>query len=65
MMRRDDQHKQILCHNLKQQNLKTFSFSSFLTSNTILTTNKYVKNVHPVYGARIWTHNLCNMSHLP
>ena len=24
-----------------------------------------VKNVHPVYSARIWTHNLSNMSHHP
>ena len=23
------------------------------------------KNVHPIYGAGIWTHNLLNMSHLP
>ena len=27
--------------------------------------NKYVKNVHPVYGAGIWTHNLKGMSLLP
>ena len=25
----------------------------------------YVKNVHPVYGAGIWTHNLQNKSLLP
>ena len=25
----------------------------------------YVKNVHPVYGAGIRTHNLCNISPLP
>ena len=24
-----------------------------------------VKNVHPVYGAGIWTHDLCNMSLFP
>ena len=28
-------------------------------------TNTYVKNVHPVYGAGIQTHNLWNMSLLP
>ena len=28
--------------------------------------NKYMcKNVHPVYGAVIWTHNLQNMSLFP
>ena len=34
---------------------------SFQANITIL----YVKNVHPVYGAGIRTHNLQNMSLLP
>ena len=25
----------------------------------------YVKNMHPVYGARMQTHDLTKMSHLP
>ena len=39
-------------------------FSTFQANITIFTTN-YVKNVHPVYGAGIRTHNLQNMSLLP
>ena len=37
-------------------------FSSFQTNNTILTT---VKNVYPVYGAGIQTHDLCKIILLP
>ena len=41
-------------------------FSSFQTNITILTTNIGMwKNVHPVYGAGIRTHNLWNTSLLP
>ena len=32
---------------------------------TNFTTNRYVKNVHPVYSAGIRTHDLWNMSLLP
>ena len=39
-------------------------FSSFQTNITILQ-QRNVKNVHPVYGAGIWTHDLRNMSLLP
>ena len=40
------------------------SFWVFQTNNTIFTTNQCEKcpNVHPVYCARIRTHNLMNMS---
>ena len=40
-------------------------FLSFLTHITNFTTNRYVKNVHPVYVARNQTHDLWNMSLLP
>ena len=40
-------------------------FLSFKTHITNFTTNSYVKNVHPVYGAGIRTHDLWNMSFLP
>ena len=42
-------------------------FIYFRVSNHItnFTTNSYVKNVHPVYGAGIRTHSLWNMSLLP
>ena len=39
-------------------------FQSFQTNNTILQQIN-AKNVYPVYGAQIWTHNLLNMSHHP
>ena len=38
---------------------------SFQTHITNFTTNRYVKNVYPVYGAGIQTHDLLNMSLLP
>ena len=41
-------------------------FLFFQTSNTIFTTKQCEKcHVHPVYGTRIQTHYLLNMSHLP
>ena len=40
-------------------------FRSVQTNITIFTTNKCAKNVHPVHGAGIWTHDLWNMSLLP
>ena len=41
-------------------------FQSSKTKNTIFTTIQCKKcRVHPVYGARIWTHDLSNMSRLP
>ena len=39
--------------------------SSFQTHITNFTKNRQVKNVHPVYGAGIQTHNLWNVSLLP
>ena len=41
--------------------LQTF-FSTFQTHITIFITNRYAKNVHPVYGAGIQTHDLLYMS---
>ena len=42
------------------------SFSSFQTNITILTSNICEKIYdHPIYGARIWTHDLQNASVLP
>ena len=41
------------------------SFSSFQTNITIFTKKCMWKNVHPVYSARIWTHDLQGMSLLP
>ena len=38
--------------------------ASFQTNITIFTTNICAKNVHPVYIARIQTHDLRNMSFL-
>ena len=40
---------------------------SFQTNNTIFTANQCEKcqKVHPVYGARIGTHNVMNMSRHP
>ena len=44
----------------------SFSFIFVFSSKYYnLTTNRYVKNVHPVYSAGIWTHDLWNMSLLP
>ena len=45
----------------------TISFSFFFQTNiTIFITNRYMgRNVHPVYGAGILTHNLQNTSLLP
>ena len=40
-------------------------FSSFQSHITNFTKNRHVKNVHPVYGAGIQTHNLWNVSLLP
>ena len=40
-------------------------FSAYQTHITNFTSNRCVKNVHPVYGAGIQTHNLWNMSLLP
>ena len=41
-------------------------FSVFTNKQYNFTTNQCEKcHVHPVYGARIWTHNLSNMSCLP
>ena len=41
-------------------------FRSFQTNNTIFNTNPCEKcHVHPVYRARIRTHDLLNMSHIP
>ena len=40
-------------------------FQAFLTNITIFTTNICEKNVHPVYGAGIWTHHLQIVSLFP
>ena len=40
-------------------------FSSFQTLISNFETNKYVKNVHPVYCAGIRTHDLWHMTLLP
>ena len=48
----------------KNDFLKIKTFICVFT-NTNFTTNRYVKNIHPVYGARIRTHDLWNMSLLP
>ena len=42
-----------------------FIYFRLFKYTTYFTTNAYVKNVHPVYGAGIWTHKLWNMSLLP
>ena len=42
----------------------SFSFFSLLKQLQFLQ-QRNVKNVHPAYGAGIWTHDLQNMSLLP
>ena len=51
----------------KWANPASFSvFWSFQTNNNVLSANQCEKcNVHPVYGARIQTHDLLNISRLP
>ena len=49
---------------LKRPSLASFLFIlSFQTQQFLQ--QIYVKNVHPVYGARIWTHDPQNTSLLP
>ena len=45
--------------------LLSFIFGLFKQTSLQILQNINVKNVHPVYSARIWTHNLRNMSLLP
>ena len=48
------------------QPLLSFIFGLFKQTSLLQFLQQiYVKNVHPVYGARIRTHNLGNMSLLP
>ena len=46
----------------KPQPLLSFIFGLFKQTSLQLLQKIYVKNVHPVYGAGIRTHNLHNMS---
>ena len=43
----------------------SFSFKLSFQIHITIFTSKNVKNVHPVYGAGTWTHNLWNTSLLP
>ena len=54
-------HKFNIFKNMGQPRPLFVYFRCFETNNTIFTTNQ-CENIHPVYGAGIWTHNLLNMS---
>ena len=57
-------HSHMFLKNGPTRPLFRFYFQSFQTNKTIFTTN-ICENVHPVYGARIRTHNLWNVSLFP
>ena len=50
---------------MRQSGLFFILFSVFFKQTIQFLQEINVKNVHPVYGARIWTHDLSNMSHHP
>ena len=43
----------------------SFIFGLFKQTSLQILQQIYVKSVHPVYGAGIWTHDLRDMSRLP
>ena len=55
-----------LCHLKNVPTPVSFSFIFSLFKQTLRFLQQiYVKNVHPVYRAGIWTHDILNMSLLP
>ena len=62
-LRRYNVYSEFRCFIEMGQPQPLFRLFLVIFKQTIQFLHLNAKNVHPVYGARIWTHNLSNMSH--